>query len=140
MKKITSILIGILFIGLAFASEADNSPTYPSVVNGTSATIEVNKNFNGGDLDYTAKDLCSDVWQVVNENPSVDNVTLNIKMKCTNEYGEEKFLTKKITLDSEWMRKVEIKRYKTKNDFNKSYSYLSLMGELDEFEKPCSDW
>lgn len=139
MKKIISAVIGILFIALAYSSGENDSTTFNSKVDGNTATINVNNYFDS-DISGTAKVLCMDAWKIVHKNPNINKITLNITMLCNDSYGEKRSLQKTIVLDSEWMRRVEITKYKTENDFYYSTSYLTLVGDLEYFNTPCNNW
>lgn len=139
MKKITSALIGILFIVSAYGSGENNSTEYESKINDNTAEIEV-KNRYANNLDALAGVLAGDAWKIINKNPNVNQIVININLLCVDSYGDERNKSKTITLDSEWIQKVEITKYKTAHDFQNSSNYLSLMGDLEYFNTPCNNW
>lgn len=139
MRKVTSALIGILFIALAYASGENNSTDYESKINGNTAEIEV-KNRYAGNFDALASVLSADAWKIINKNPNVDKIIIKLNLLCEDSYGSKRHRDKTIVLDSEWIQKVEITKYKTANDFQNSSNYLSLMGDLEYFNTPCDNW
>lgn len=110
VKTIYSILICSVFLFLAFGSGSDEHEKFSEL------------KISGGTISFTytvpftwtlAHDfLCFEVHRLLKDNDGVKNIKVKIVQYCEDKYGKkQKFPDYFLTLDSEWIRRSEYKKY-----------------------------